>query len=126
VVSGLGLPVSFLVTPGQHADVSHAEALLAAAAPAGTKVEVVIADKGYDSQAVVARVESLGACAVIPTQKSRKVQRVIDSERYKDRNLVERFWSQAKQFRRVATRYEKTARNYLAFVHLASIMILLR
>lgn len=126
MVSGLGLPVTFLVTPGQHADVSYAEALLQAAAPEGAQVEVVIADKGYDSKAVVARVESMGAEAVIPTQKSRKEQRVIDAERYKDRNLVERFWSQAKQFRRVATRYEKTARNYLAFVHVASIMILLR
>jgi transposase len=118
--------VAFIVSAGQRADVSYAEALLAAAAPAGTAVEVVIADKGYDSQAVVARVESMGAEAVIPTQKSRKVQRVIDAERYKDRNLVERFWSRAKQFRRVATRYEKTARNFLAFVHVASIMILLR
>lgn len=117
--------MALLVSPGQHADVSYAEALLAAV-PAGAEVEVVIADKGYDSQAVVARVESRGAEAVIPTQKSRKVQRVIDAERYKDRNLVERFWSQAKQFRRVATRYEKTARNFLAFVHVASIMILLR
>jgi len=118
--------VTFLVTPGQHADVSYAEAALAAAAPAGTKVEVVIADKGDDSKAVVARVESMGAEAVIPTQKSRKVQRVIDAERYEERDLVERFWSQAKQFRRVATRYEETARNFLAFVHVASIMILLR
>ena len=126
MVSGLGLPVTFLVTPGQHADVSYAEALLQAAAPEGAQVEVVIADKGYDSKAVVARVESMGAEAVIPTQKSRKEQRVIDAERYKDRNLVERFWSQAKQFRRVATRYEKTARNYLAFVHVASIMTLLQ
>jgi transposase len=87
---------------------------------------VVIADKGYDSKAVVAVVESMGAEAVIPTQKSRKEQRAIDADRYKDRNLMERFWGLAKQFRRVATRYEKTARNYLAFVHLASVMILLR
>jgi transposase len=118
--------VTFVVSGGQEADVRHAETLLAAAAPAGTKVEVVIADKGYDSQAVVAVVERMGAEAVIPTLSSRKVQRVIDAERYKDRNLLERFWSQAKQFRRVATRYEKTARNFLGFVHLASIMILMR
>src|SRR5262249_62078698 len=94
--------------------------------PAGAGGEVVIADKGYDSKAVVATVEARGAEAVIPTQKSRKEQRVRDAERYKDRNLVERFWAKAKQFRRVATRYEKTARNYLAFIHIASIMILLR
>lgn len=75
---------------------------------------------------VVAKVSARGAFAVIPTLSTRKVQRVIDTERYKDRNLAERFWSKAKQFRRVATRYEKTARNFLAFVHVASIMVLLR
>ncbi len=63
---------------------------------------------------------------MIPTLGTRKEQRVIDKERYKDRNLAERFWSKVKQFRRVATRYEKTARNFLAFVHVASIMVLLR
>ena len=88
-------------------------------------MEAVIADKGYDCKRVVAAAEALGAEAVIPTQKDRKEQRPIDSERYKDRNLVERFWARAKQFRRVATRYEKTARNYLAFVHVAAIRILL-
>jgi transposase len=124
-VSGLGLPVTFLVSAGQRADVSYAEPLLGQV-PAGAVVEVVIADKGYDSKAVVATVKARGAEAVIPTQKGRKEQRVIDAERYKDRNLVERFWAKAKQFRRVATRYEKTARNYLAFVHVASIMVLLQ
>jgi transposase len=87
---------------------------------------VVIADKGYDKQALVDAIEAKGGEAVIPTQKNRKVPRAIDRDRYKDRNLVERFWAKAKQFRRVATRYEKTARNFLAFLHVASIMILLR
>jgi len=52
--------------------------------------------------------------------------RETDWSRYKDRNLVERFWSKAKQYRRVATRFEKKAQNFLAFVHVASIMIMLR
>jgi transposase len=120
-VSGLGLPVQLVLTPGQAADVTQAETLIA-----GAPVAVVIADRGYDSKAVVAAVEAKGAEAVIPTQKNRKVQRVIDRDRYKDRNLVERFWARAKQYRRVATRYEKTARNFLAMVHVASVMILLR
>ena len=124
-MTGLGLPATVLLTAGQEADVSHAAALLDAV-PVAAEVEVVIADKGYDSKAVVAKVESRGAEAVIPTLSTRKVQRVIDKERYKDRNLAERFWQKVKQFRRVATRYEKTARNFLAFVHVASIMILLR
>jgi transposase len=124
-VSGLMLPVVLFVTPGQDADVRHAETLLEKV-PAGAKVQAVIADKGYDSQAVVVAVEQRGAEAVIPTLSNRKVQRTIDQERYKDRNLGERFWSKIKQFRRVATRYEKTARNFLAFVQVAAIMVLLR
>jgi transposase len=92
----------------------------------GLRVEVVIADKGYDSKAVVDGIEARGAEAVIPSLSNRKEQRVYDRERYKDRNLVERFWHKVKQFRRVATRYEKKAQNFLAFVHVASIMVLLR
>jgi transposase len=125
IVSGLGLPVVFIVSAGQEADVSYAEPLLAQV-PVDAEVEAVIADKAYDSKAVAEVVKAKGAQVVIPTQKSRKEQRVIDTERYKDRNLVERFWRKAKEFRRVATRYEKTARNFLAFVHVASIMILLQ
>ena len=63
---------------------------------------------------------------MIPTRKHCKVQREIDRERYKDRNLAERFWNKVKHYRRVATRYEKTARNFLAFVQVASIMVLLQ
>jgi transposase len=86
----------------------------------------VIADEGYDQQALVEGIKANGGEAVIPTRKNSTRPRVIDADRYKDRNVVERFWSKAKQYRRVATRYEKTARNFLAFVHVASIMILLR
>lgn len=123
-MTGLGLPAVLLLSAGQEADVTYASALLDAV-PAEAKVEAVIADKGYDSQAVVAQVEAKGAEAVIPTLKTRAVQRTIDRQRYKDRNLAERFWRRVQEFRRVATRYDKTARNFLAFVHLASIMVLL-
>jgi transposase len=123
-VSGLMLPVTLLLTAGQEADVRQASSLLAAV-PTGTPVAVVIADKGYDSKAVVANVEARGAEAVIPTLRTRKEQRSIDRERYKDRNLAERFWSKVKQFRRVATRYEKTARNFLA-THLAEDALVIR
>jgi transposase len=101
--------------------VTQAEALLDGLSPA-----VVIADRGYDSKALVGVIEGRGAEAVIPTQKGREVQRDIDRGRYEDRNLAERFWAKVKQYRRVATRYDKTARNFLAFVHVASIMILLQ
>ncbi len=115
------MPNKVLLSPGQEADITHAEERLAGATPA-----VVIADKGYDKQALVDGIEAKGGEAVIPTRKNSTTPRDIDTDRYKDRNLVERFWAKAKQFRRVATRYEKTARNFLSFVHLASTMILLR
>jgi transposase len=120
-VSGLGLPVKLILTGGQEADVTQAEKLIE-----DVPFEVVIADKGYDKKALVELIEDRGGEAVIPTLSTRKEQREIDTERYKDRNLAERFWQKIKQFRRVATRYEKTARNFLAFVHVASIIVLLR
>lgn len=87
---------------------------------------MVIADKGYDERALVEEIERRGAVAVIPTQKGRKRQRSIDSHLYRERNLCERFWSKAKQYRRVATRYEKKAANYLAFVKVAAMMVMLQ
>ncbi len=120
-VTGLGLPARLVLTAGQEADVTQAGKLIE-----GLPIEVVIGDKGYDSRAVVEAIEAEGAEAVIPPLSSRKEQRAYDRERYKDRNLAERFWAKIKQCRRVATRYEKTARNFLAFVHVASILVLLR
>ena len=120
-MSGLGLPARLTLSPGQDADIAHADGLLAGFAPA-----VVIADKGYDKQALVDAIEAKGGEAVIPARKNRTVPREIDADRYKDRNLVERFWAKVKQYRRVATRYEKTARNFLSFVRVASIMVLLQ
>ena len=124
-VSGLMLPVTVHLSAGQQADVSHAKRLLGAVR-AGAEVGAVIADKGYDSKAVVEAVQAMGAEAVIPTLSTRKEQRQIDKDLYKERNLAERFWNKVKHFRRVATRYEKTARNFLAFVLVASLMVLLR
>ena len=92
----------------------------------GSEPAVVIGDKGYDKQALVDRIEAGDGEAVIPARKNRTEPRAVDRNLYRERNLVERFWAKAKQFRRVATRYEKTARKFLAFVHLASVMILLR
>jgi transposase len=110
-----------LLTAAQESDIAQAEALLADHTP-----EVVIADKGYDKKALVEAIEARGAEAVIPTQKDRKEQRVIDPHLYRERNLCERFWSKAKQFRRVATRYEKKAVNFLAFVWVAAVVVMLK
>jgi transposase len=110
-----------LVTAAQESDIAQAEALLADHTPA-----VVIADKGYDKKALVDEIESRGAQAVIPTQKTRAEQRAVDPHLYRERNLCERFWSKAKQFRRVATRYEKKAANFLAFAWVAALVVMMK
>lgn len=109
------------MTAANESDIAQAEALLA-----GHEPEAVIADKGYDKKALVEEIESRGAEAVIPTQANRKEQRAVDPHRYRERNLCERFWSKAKQYRRVATRYEKKAANFLAFVKVAAVMVMLK
>jgi transposase len=110
-----------LLTGANESDIAQAGALLADHMP-----EAVIADRGYDKRALVEEIESRGAEAVIPAQKDRKVQRAIDRHLYRERNVCERFWSKAKQYRRVATRYEKKAANFLAFVKAAAMMVMLK
>lgn len=114
----MGNPLGFTLTAGQRADITQAEALVKP-----HKVEAVIADKGYDSDAFVAYIEAREAEAVIPPKRNRKVQRGYDRNLYADRNKVERFFGRLKHYRRIATRYEKTARNYLSMIYLASAMI---
>ena len=75
----------------------------------------MLADAAYDADHFRNAIARAGAQAVIPTQKSRAVQRVVDPHWYRERNLCERFWSKVEQYRRVATRYEKKAANFLAF-----------
>jgi transposase len=120
-VNALGHPVELKLTAAQQADIAQADELLADHEP-----EVVIADKGYDSDLLVEEVLSRGATAVIPPRKNRVKQRDVDWHLYRARAIVECYWSKIKQFRRVATRYEKKAQNFLAFVQVASIMVILR
>jgi transposase len=121
LVDALGNPVEFILTGGQEADVTRAEPLMQ-----GHKTGAVIADKAYDSNAIVDMAKRRGAEVVIPSKKNRKVPREYDKHLYKERKKVEWFINLLKQYRRVATRYEKTARNFLGLVHVAAIMILLR
>ena len=86
----------------------------------------VLADKGYDSNAVLANVAALNAEAVIPPKANRLIQRVYDKEFYKERHLVECFFNKLEQFRCVFSRFDRQARNYLSFVQFASMMIWLR
>ena len=113
-----GQPVELRLGPGQEADVTRGEELLASHEP-----EFVIADKGYDSDKLVEAIARHGAKAVIPPRSNRNTQRRYSKRRYKQRNLVERFINRLKHYRRIATRYEKTARNYLTFVNLAATLL---
>ncbi len=92
----------------------------------GHQAGAFILDKAYDSDAVVAAAQRQGAEAVVPPKKNRNVPRDYDKHLYKERKKVEWLINLIKQYRRIATRYEKTARNVLGFVHVASIMVLLR
>jgi len=120
-VRGLGCPVRFELTAGQKGDAPQAMALVN-----GLPAEVVIADTAYDSDALRAAIAEKGAIAVIPNNPSRAIKHPLDKHLYAQRHLVECCFSKLKQFRRVATRYEKTARNYQAILTLAATVLWLR
>ena len=85
--------------------------------------EQMLGDKGYDSEAVREGIEQRGGEAVIPSIATRKIQHAVDKALYALRNRIERFFNRAKNSRRVATRYDKLARNFLAAVHTAASVI---
>ncbi len=121
VVRGLGCPVRFALTAGQKGDAPQAVDLLA-----DLDAEVVMADAAYDSDAIRAAIAEKNALAVIPNNPSRAQRYPVDKDLYAMRSLIECCFSKLKQFRRVATRYEKTARNFLAVVMIAAIVLWIR
>src|SRR3954447_18232507 len=120
-VRGLGCPVRFVLTAGQAGDAPQAARLLEDA-PA----EAVIAATAYDADHIRAAIAEKNAEAVIPSSPSRSRKYQLDTHLYAQRHLVECCISKLKQFRRVATRFEKTAQNYLAVVTIAAIVLWLR
>ncbi|MDH0125563.1 IS5 family transposase [Brucella intermedia GD04153] len=120
-VHGLGCPVRFTLTAGQKGDAPQADAMIEA-----LPAEVVLADTAYDSDSLRKAIADKGAIAVIPNNPSRARNYKVDKHLYAQRHLVECCFSKLKQFRRIATRYEKTARNYLAVVTIAATILWLR
>ncbi len=112
-VDGLGNPVRWRLTGGEVHDSTQAQALIE-----GMEAQSVLADKGDDSNEFVSYIQEQQMRAVIPPKRNRIEQREYDKLLYKDRNLVERFFSRIKHFRRIATRYEKLDRNFLSFINL--------
>lgn len=107
-----------LLTPGQAGDAPQAAELLK-----GLEPEHVVADAAYDSADLRAQIRRSGGKACIKPHSIRKVKRRYDRQRYKHRNVIERFFGAIKRFRRVATRYDKKAANFLGFAWLASILV---
>lgn len=106
---------------GQRHDAPQALPLLQGLAPA-----YLIADRGYDSDPLVATLAARGTCAVIPPRRKRRTPRMYDKARYAQRHPIERLFSRLKQFRRVATRYDKLDAHFLAFIHIAATVLWLR
>lgn len=121
--NGEGLPLGFVLTPGEAHDATAYDALMQTD---DDRPKALLADRGYDSDAIREDAWFHGTDPVIPTKTNRKVQRPVDPLLYALRNRIERFFNKLKNARRVATRYDKTADSFLAFIHLASIKIWLR
>ena len=118
-VDALGNPTGFHLTGGQEHDLAGADALLPE-----LEAETLIADKAFDAnQRVLEPLAEAGKTAVIPPRKTRKTPRAFDKDLYKARHLIENFFAKLKQFRAIATRYDKTARCFLAGIHLAATLI---
>jgi transposase len=121
VCDTLGRPLRFILTAGQRHDSLTAKALLQ-----GFQAEAVLADKAYDNNDLRQTIAEMEAEAVIPSTASRTVPIPHDKAAYKHRNRIERCFNKLKHFRRFATRYDRRAIHYLAFIHLAAAMLWLR
>ena len=121
VVDSLGNPIRLKLTGGNAHDSVPALELIG-----GLSADNVIADKAYDAQTIIELIQAQGSNPVIPPKKNRIEQREYDKHLYKERHLVECFFCKLKEFRRIATRYEKLSVTYLAMVTIASCLIWLR
>jgi len=118
-VDALGNPTGIHLTPGQASDLEGADVLLA-----DTPAQIVIGDKAFDAdERLIAPLLAAGKQVVIPPKANRKEHRAYDKHLYKARHLIEHFFAKLKQYRAIATRYDKTARNFLAAIQLAATVI---
>jgi len=111
-----------VLTPGECHDAAAFDELLDAVPP-DCRPEKAIADKGYDSEEIRESLKAEGMKPVIPVRSNAVVKRRLDKAAYAERNRIERFIGKLKQFRRIATRYDKLAEAFMAFVQLTSAVI---
>lgn len=121
LADALGRPLRFIVTAGQVGDITQAPALLE-----GQSGDAVLADKAYDSNDLRDMIAAMGAEAVIPSNRSRKIIIPHNELTYIHRNRIERCFNRMKHFRRFATRYDRRTIHFQGFVYLVTIMIWLR
>ena len=118
-IHALGNPIDFFLTGGEAHDLEGADHLLPS-----MEADTLIADKAFDADArVLEPLAAAGKTAVIPPRSNRSSLRDYDRELYAARHLIENFFAKIKQFRAIATRYEKTARNFLAAVQLVASVV---
>jgi len=118
VVDALGNPLKFTLTSGQRHDIIKVPELIKTISSAA-----VIADKGHDSQVFIDLIDANECMPVIPCKENRKVQRSYDEHLYKERQLIECFFGNMKNFRHVFSRFDKTALSFLSFLHFVSTFI---
>ena len=117
----MGNPTGFHLTPGQTHDLQGADALLPEILE---HIQAFLADKAYDAkERVLDLLKKYKVQAVVPPKKNRTEQREYDEEMYKWRHLVENFFQKLKQYRAIATRYDKRASSFLGGIHLAAAVI---
>ena len=121
LVDALGNPLKFILTPGQRHDITQADSLVQ-----DLENTMLLADKGYDSNALVGQLKIQQSIAVIPPKKNRKHKRDYDRHIYKERHLIECFFGKIKHFRRVFSRFDKTATVFMSFLQFVGALIWLR
>jgi transposase len=121
MVDALGNPLDFILTGGQAADVTQAYVFVE-----DVWANYALMDKAYDADKLIEQLENKGIIPVIPPKSNRKVLREYDKHIYKERNLVECFIGKLKHFRRVFSRFDKWAKNYMHFIRFAAALIWLR
>ena len=118
MVDALGNPLKFILTPGQRNDITQAQSLIT-----NITNSIVIADKGYDANSLITVIEEQKSTAVIPAKKNRKARREYDSHIYKERHLIECFFGKIKHFRRIFSRFDKTAVAFMGFLNFVATLI---
>lgn len=121
LVDALGNPLKFIITAGQRNDITQADSLIK-----DISNTVVIADKAYDADSFLQTIEKQGSIAIIPPRKNRKAHREYDKHLYKERHLIECLFGKIKHYRRLFSRFDKTATAFMGFLNFVGVLIWIR